>query len=351
MDMNQGFEITLQAHSMVQLAVPVVESTHVGYVRRVVVKLARDLGFSDTAAGKVAIVVNELAGNLVKHSTQGQVLVRSLQREETCGIEIMALDKGPGMVEITKCLQDGYSTTGSPGTGLGAVARLSALFDIYSTPGVGTAVLAQLWAMPWSGKDKRHHMEIGAVCLPHPQEEVCGDVWEYLECPGRSLIFLADGLGHGPAASDAAREARRTFRENPLLAPADIIVKAHSALHATRGAAVAIAVLEHADSVVHYCGVGNISAAILSQQSRRGMISHSGIVGHQVRKTQEFTYPFVKDALLVMHSDGLGSRWSLEPYPGIQSRHQGLIAGVLYRDYRRGGDDVTVLVAQPRNKY
>jgi anti-sigma regulatory factor (Ser/Thr protein kinase) len=336
---------------MTQLAVPVAEPTHVGYLRRVVAKLARDLGFSEAAAGKVAIVVNELAGNLVKHATQGQVLIRSLHREETWGIEIMALDKGPGMAEITKCLQDGYSTTGSPGTGLGAVARLSALFDIYSTPGAGTAVLAQLWSMPWSGKDNRHHMEIGAVCLPHPQEEVCGDVWEHLESPGRSLIFLADGLGHGQEASDAAREARRIFLENPLLAPADLILKAHSALHATRGAAVAIAVLAHADSVVHYCGVGNISAAIMSQQRRRGMISHSGIVGHEVRKIQEFTYPFVKDALLVMHSDGLASRWGLESYPGIQSRHLGLIAGVLYRDYGRGSDDVTVVVARPRNKY
>jgi hypothetical protein len=76
------------------------------------------------------------------------------------------------------------------------------------------------------------------------------------------------------------------------------------------------------------------------------MVSRNGIVGHRIRTIQEFTYPLHKEALLVMHSDGLATRWGLDRYPGLAKRHPSLIAGVLYRDYRRIRDDVTVVVAR-----
>jgi hypothetical protein len=58
---------------------------------------------------------------------------------------------------------------------------------------------------------------------------------------------------------------------------------------------------------------------------------------------QELEYEWRQDALLVMHSDGLQSRWSLEPYPGLRLRHPSVIAAVLYRDFRRGHDDTAVV--------
>ncbi len=64
------------------------------------------------------------------------------------------------------------------------------------------------------------------------------------------------------------------------------------------------------------------------------------------RKFQEFAYPFPKGATLVMHSDGLISRWTLDAYPGLAAHDPALVAGVLYRDFQRGRDDVTVLVAR-----
>ena len=75
------------------------------------------------------------------------------------------------------------------------------------------------------------------------------------------------------------------------------------------------------------------------------MVSYNGTVGHEVRKIREFTYLWPKGGLLVMHSDGLGTQWRLDRYPGLIARHPSLIAGVLYRDFNRGRDDVTVLVA------
>jgi anti-sigma regulatory factor (Ser/Thr protein kinase) len=329
-----------------QFPIPVTDASQVSEVRRQVTGLARNLGFNRAEAGKAAVIVTEITGNLVKHSVQGELLYRSLKYGDIGGIEILALDRGPGITDVAKCLRDGYSTSGGPGIGLGAVARLSALFDIHSVPEVGTALCAHLFPRPLPGKPPTHEWVIGAVCLPNPGDEMCGDAWAQKSLPDRNVIIVADGLGHGPAASDASREAVRIFQEDSSLAPAAIVEKAHQALHSTRGAAIGIAELDHGNSMLRYVGVGNIAGVILSSEGNRSMVSHNGIVGHRIRKIQEFTYPLKKDALVVMHSDGLATRWSLSRYPGLASRHSSLIAGVLYRDYRRVRDDVTVVAVK-----
>src|SRR5271155_4019799 len=115
----------------------VTEASQVGEARRAVTALASRLGFNETESGKVALVVTEVANNLVKHARDGVLLLRPLEREQTSGIEILALDKGPGMTDVGRCLQDGFSTAGSPGTGLGAIVRLAAFADIHSIPQAG----------------------------------------------------------------------------------------------------------------------------------------------------------------------------------------------------------------------
>src|SRR5690606_24646577 len=125
-----------------------------------------------------------------------------------------------------------------------------------------------------------------------------------------------------------------------------VIDAAHAALRSTRGAAMAIAELRHAERVVRFAGVGNIAASIHDHHQTWNMVSYNGTVGHELRKVQEFTYAWPENGLLVMHSDGLTSRWSLAAYPGLAARHPSMTAAVLYRDFRRGRDDVTVLVAR-----
>jgi hypothetical protein len=98
---------------------------------------------------------------------------------------------------------------------------------------------------------------------------------------------------------------------------------------------------------VRYVGLGNIAGTILPQTGpSRHLVSTPGTAGHQARKIVEFTYPWEPGCLLLMHSDGLQTHWSLDPYPGLRERHPSLIAGVLYRDYARKRDDVTVIVAR-----
>lgn len=328
------------------VALPILESSQAGEARRIAIALASRLGFNETERGKVGIVVTEVANNLVLHATDGKLLLQPLTRNNIEGIEILALDKGPGMSNISECLRDGFSTAGTPGTGLGAISRLSAFCDIYSVANVGTACLAQLWASPLPTSQPDSHLESGVVCLPKTGEEISGDAWAIDQDSGRSLVLVADGLGHGPQAALASREAVRIFRANLGRSPKEIVEAAHAALRSTRGAALAIAEIDVERLTVRFAGVGNISGTILSPLKSNSMVSYNGTVGHEVRKIQEFVYQWPKGGLLVMHSDGLGTQWRLDRYPGLTAKHPSLIAGVLYRDFNRGRDDVTVLVAR-----
>ena len=307
--------------------------------------MASRLGFDESDSGKVALVATEAATNLVKHAAGGELLLSPLECGDVIGMEILALDKGPGMADPDRCFRDGFSTAGSPGSGLGAMVRLSDLFEIHTVPGVGTGLLARMWSQPVPAPTAGL-LQTGVVHLPKPGEDVSGDGWA-IEWQGRRCtILLTDGLGHGPIAAEAARESIRIFRENTQVEPVEVINRIHGALRSTRGAAIAIAQINPDDCDLRFVGVGNISGTICSDGTSRSMVSHNGIVGHQIRKVQEFSYPFPQGAIFVMHSDGLATQWRMDQFTGLAIRQPILIAGVLYREFKRIRDDVTVLVVR-----
>src|SRR5215510_4666555 len=160
-----------------QLHFQIREVSAVAEARREVTGLARAVGFDASEIGRVALVVTEAATNLVKHTPQGQVLARAFDRDGVAAIEVLALDQGPGIANIGESLRDGYSTAGSPGTGLGAIKRLSDEFDIYSTPGKGVAILVQLWSRRAPSGNLPPPLMMGSVCLPKPGEVARGDAW------------------------------------------------------------------------------------------------------------------------------------------------------------------------------
>jgi anti-sigma regulatory factor (Ser/Thr protein kinase) len=328
-----------------QIQIQIREASGVAEARREVTSLARIVGFDESETGRVALVVTEAATNVVKHTPEGELLARAFDRGGVAAIEVLALDQGPGIASVGESLRDGYSTAGSPGTGLGAIKRLSDEFDIYTIPDKGTALVSQLWSRRMPGGNRPAPLEIGVVCLPKPGEVACGDAWAVEWRGGHCIILVADGLGHGADAAAAAMAAVNALRTHPQLAPGELIEFAHGALRSTRGAALAVADIDLAREV-RYAGIGNIAGAALAPGGNRHMVSHAGIVGHEARKIQEFVYPWWEDSLLVMHSDGLATHWNLDQYPGLASRHPSLIAGVLYRDFTRGRDDVTVVVAK-----
>jgi anti-sigma regulatory factor (Ser/Thr protein kinase) len=329
-----------------QRSLPVYDSSHCAEARRTALRLVGESGFEATDSGNVAIIVTELATNLLKHAKRGEILVRSLSGNAVLGAEFIALDRGPGIPNIARCLQDGYSTSGSAGTGLGSIARLASDFDVHSLPGKGTAVFVRVW--PGRKKpEKRYSLEVGVVSLPKAGEEICGDDWKCELLADKSLCLVADGLGHGPNAAVAASRATEILIEHRTKTPAEIIERAHAALRSTRGAALGVAQIDDLNATVRYCGIGNIVAAVIADGKSRQLVSLNGTAGLEVPKVVEFTHPWGSDSTLILHSDGLASRWDLQLYPGLIQRHPSLIAGVLYRDFNRNRDDVTVLVAKP----
>ena len=307
--------------------------------------LAAALHFDDTTAGQLALAATEAAGNMVKHGGGGRLLMKAINGGDAAGVEVLALDQGSGIANVAESMRDGHSTAGSPGTGLGALQRMTSALEIWSQPGKGTLLRFEVW--PKGATAPRGRFVAGAISLPKPGETECGDDWQIVQLPGgHLLVFLVDGLGHGPLAADAARIAVATVKKEAALKPADAMTALHDALRPTRGAAAAIVLLQPERELAVFCGVGNISASVHFHGKPRSMVSHNGILGHQVRKMQEFQYPFPRNALLVAHSDGVATHWDLASYPGLEMRHPALIAAALYRDPSRARDDATVVAAR-----
>lgn len=327
------------------MIIEVRESSQTGEIRRQTVGLAEELRLGETRGGAAALAATEMATNLLKHAGSGNMLLQRVQENGYSGLRLIAVDKGPGIADITRALEDGQSTAGSMGTGLGAIRRVSDRFEVYSVPGGGTLVRAEFW----EGKRRaaaEGALEIAGVSEPIRGEEECGDGWGFRRFADSLVLMVVDGLGHGVLAAEAAREAEQVLARAQIDSPQNILQDIHAALKKTRGAAVAVAKIQPEKGLLSYAGVGNISASIVAPGTSRSMASHNGTVGHHMARVQEFTYPWNADSNLVMHSDGLGSRWDLERYPGIWSKHPSLIATLLHRDFSRGRDDVTVLVAK-----
>ena len=324
------------------LRVPVTERSQVSAARIEARDLARAAGFSEEDEYRAGLVVTELATNLVKHAAEGgEILLRVIGSSGASELEVLAIDRGPGIGDINRALQDGVSSGDSPGTGLGAIRRLSDTFDIHSSP-AGTVSLARIAA----GRRPSASLPVilGAVSVPLSGEPVCGDLWSATPYGDGMTIIVVEGLGHGAGAHEAARAVLAAA--DPMADPHIALERMHRAVGHTRGAAAAIARVRPGAHTVVFAGIGNVSGLVSAGGSQRQMVSSNGTLGLQAQSVREYTYPWPADSVLVLFSDGLTSHWTLERYPGLSQRHPALIAAVLYRDHSRRRDDVTVVVAR-----
>jgi anti-sigma regulatory factor (Ser/Thr protein kinase) len=325
-------------------SVAVNDASHVAQARGDAVAIAGRSGFGESEAGRVALVATELATNLIKHGGGGEMLIGAYEDGDGSGVQLIALDRGPGIANVEACLRDGYSSAGTGGNGLGAVIRQSNVVDIASWPGIGTGVLARLG--PGTPKRERASSRSGwgAVAVAMPGQDVCGDSWS-VSADGGMTLLLADGLGHGQDAAEAAVEAVRLFHRFGKHRVPALLEYIHGGLRTTRGAAVSIARFDPAAREVAFAGIGNVAGALAADGNMKRMVSMPGTAGHNARKIQAFDYPF-DHGLIVLTSDGIGTSWTLDRYPGVQSVHPTLIAAMVYRDFSRRRDDATVLVGK-----
>ena len=325
----------------------ITDSSHPGEARRSAARLAGKLALSEVLAGELSIVVTELATNVLAHAGTGEMLLIGWQAGAKKGVDIFALDKGPGFSDFSRCFSDGYSTAGTPGNGLGAVSRLASAFDVYSTPSQGTAFFTRIASKNLEASADSE-LQVACALAPIPGESVCGDGMSFHGHGKRFICIAVDGLGHGRGAAEATDTALHVFQENRDKSPENIVHRVHPALRATRGAVLAVAEIDLARRKIRYCGVGNISGSIITDSTSQSLVSHNGTVGHVMARAVEMEYDFPVNAILVLHSDGLTSQWNLGKYAGLLNRHPGVIAGVLYRDFKRGRDDASILAVSER---
>ncbi|MFP5248104.1 MAG: ATP-binding protein [Thermoanaerobaculia bacterium] len=329
----------------VDRVVAVPDASAVASARRAATQVAETLGLKEVPAGKAALVATELATNLVKHAGGGSLLVGSNAEH---ALVLVAIDHGRGMANVAAAMHDGYSTAGSAGTGLGAIQRAANFTDLYTLPDRGTAILCRIEnetpRPPLVGTPAR--IDIGGVCIPKPGEEYAGDAWVAVQAGDATMVAVADGLGHGQGASIASQSAIRVFARDNGEALERLMQDAHGALRPTRGAAVGLARIHGAHGRIDFAGVGNIAGTIAADDGVRRVVSLGGIVGHEMRKVQTFSYPWTASSVLVLQSDGVSASWNAANYPGLMQHDLVLIAAVLYRDFVRGNDDATVVVAK-----
>lgn len=330
-----------------ETTIEVNESSQVGEVRRAATDLARAEGMNETEMGHVALVATEVSTNLVKYGKRGSVTLARFAEAGQRGIEIIAMDHGPGFADFAASLRDGHSTGGSLGIGLGSIKRASTYFDVYTVTGQGSAVLARLAKAAPAAARAVPALIASARSAPKRGQIECGDAWRVRDFGAKQLICIVDGLGHGPLAASAARQAIAVFdAAGPGDAAGDIVQSAHEQLKQTRGVVMAVLALDTAANTAVFSGVGNIMAVILQDEGSEHLLSIEGIAGYNLRKVRSQTAAWKANAVVILNTDGLSGRWNLVKYPGLLARHPSLIASVLFRDHARDTDDATIVVAK-----
>jgi serine phosphatase RsbU (regulator of sigma subunit) len=245
-------------------------------------------------------------------------------------------------------MRDGFSTSGTAGLGLGSMQRLAELFAIYSQADSGTALVARVGErLALAGRRPQVPSledHVGAICVPLRGESECGDAWRILATREGVSVLVVDGLGHGPEAAATTAIATTVFPRVSSEPPDQALLAMSEAMRGSRGAALSLAAIDMSSRELRFSGVGNVDGRVVTLEGTEHLVPQNGIVGHTMPSVRAVSVPWPAGALLVMHSDGLTTRWRLEAYPGLPAAHPALVAGVIYRDFARERDDATIVV-------
>lgn len=327
------------------------DRSYVSYIKREIHLEVTRAGFGEKLVNQIDIIVSEISSNLVKHAGNGEMLYRTTEQGEAGAIfEIICLDKGPGMSDIARMMKDGVSTTRTLGQGLGAIDRLSSFSQVYSIPGWGTILYAKVLSKAEekdSARKNGFNLDIRGLCVNKPRETVCGDGYQVKRSSSDIQFFLGDGLGHGEHAKAAVEAAGDFFFECQEESPVEIIRQMHEKVRRTRGLVVSVVVFDKRTGQWKICGVGNILTRMYTGIEYKNYMSYNGTVGLNIPTSlKDSVFPIERNQHLIMSSDGIRSRWELGQYQSIFKYDNTLLAAALYKDYTRGNDDASVLIAK-----
>jgi anti-sigma regulatory factor (Ser/Thr protein kinase) len=341
----------------------VVDDAQVGAARRAVHSFAKRVGFTERELAEIDIVVQELGTNAARYATGGGTVHFTTPLGAEPGLELFYCDKGPGIPDIERAARDGVTTGGSLGAGLGAIRRLMHEFDCYSTVVApyepraparprrtthGTALLCRKWVE--AARLERHHAatarRYGAWSRPRPGETANGDAYFVRRRAGQTLLAVIDGLGHGHGAEEAAAAALEVLGAWQGEGLEELFQRAHDRLRPTRGAVMGACVVDTPREAFYYAGVGNIEVRVFNSPEPIRPVPANGTLGARMGRLRVWRFPWAEGATVVLASDGLSASWDIGDYPGLLAKSPQLMAGVLMRDYVRGSDDATILVAR-----
>jgi len=319
----------------------VADRSAAGEARRLVGGFCTSAGLQQRR-GEIELAVTELATNLLSHAQRGALYFRVSPEPDL--VEVLAIDRGPGIANTRQIMHDGFSTAGTLGIGLGMVRRSADRFGIESHLHAGTTVWARWYTDLAAVRETPNAVQIGTMCRALSGQTACGDGWCW--SAQTQTLLVVDGLGHGPRAQDAAIAARQTFAElegaaPPLPALMDAL---HSALAPTRGAAATLIRIDSAAREVAVLGMGNIGVRLFEGRTSHAFARTAGIVGQGLRRSPIHRCSWSDDgAVLVAHSDGIRSRWAESVDRRLLAMPMPVVAGAIYRDHERFTDDAVVV--------
>lgn len=323
------------------------ERSFVAFIKRELHHGAVQAGFPETKVGAIDIIVSELTSNLVKHAGSGELLYRFTKENNMPVLELLALDNGPGIRDITHSMKDGVSTTKTLGQGLGAMERLSDVFQLYSLPSWGTVTYCRMAARQETPASVGNGLLFKVLNVSKPGETVSGDGCNIIQNRREARILLGDGLGHGPEAHAAANSAIEVFKQNRDTDPVEVLRSIHHHVKKTRGLVGTVVIADFGEKKWKICGIGNISTRLYDGLIPKNYISYNGIIGLNIPTTlKSHEADMGKHQCIVMTSDGLRTRWELSQFPSILRYDPLVLAAAIYKDNARKNDDMSILICR-----
>lgn len=323
------------------------DRSYFSLVKKEIHRRAIEIGISEKRTAEIDLIVAEITSNLYKYAVDGEILVGTFTGAGNPYIEIICIDNGPGIVNTSRMLQDGLSTTNTLGHGLGSIKRLSDVFDIYSMNGWGTILLSRVYLK--EPVKNTSPLDIKPIVIAKPGETTSGDGFMMKFSKDNYKFMLADGLGHGPEANAAINEAEKYFKVFPDQDPVETLRFLHSSIKRTRGMVANIVCFDLKSKMWSAIGIGNIGVRWLGPNISKNHMSYNGIVGHNIPNTMNIQqYSAEMYNQVVLASDGIKTRWDISKYPMIQKCDPSILAAAIYKDHARHTDDMSVVVIKYR---
>lgn len=323
------------------------DRSYVSFIKREIHNLVTNAGYSTQKVGEIDIVISELTSNLIKFAETGELLYRLAADEKGSFFEIYCLDKGKGIRNLSRMMQDGISSSDTLGQGLGAIERLSNASSIFTVPDWGTVVYSKIYQTETDTSVRQSNINFGAIQVCAPGEKVCGDGYSVKKVGNGLQFFMGDGLGHGVNAHEAVSDAIAAFTACRATSPVEVLRHIHEDVKKTRGLVATVAYLDYTAQKWFMCGVGNISTSLYTGLAAKNYTPYNGIIGHNIPRTlNDSVLVLEKYQTLIMHSDGLKARWNLSELTGLLKYEPNVISAALYKENARHNDDMTVFAAK-----